>query len=116
MTAVSARTGDLAALLQPLNDPELSPERRTAIGHILLTQVTDLAAATGQSISQSEAVAREWHRIRPQDIETLLCLMEQAEKRNAFSTALTYLEKAERIDAVHSEVRAARLRLLAAGQ
>ena len=39
---------------------------------------------------------------------------EQAEKRHAFPNALLYLEKAERIDAVHSEVRAARPRLLAA--
>jgi tetratricopeptide (TPR) repeat protein len=71
--------------------------------------------AAGQSVSQAEDVSREWHRIRPGDLEPLLYLMQQAEKRNAFPTALSYLEKAERLDAVHSEVRAARLRLLAAG-
>lgn len=70
--------------------------------------------AAVQSVSEAEDVGREWHRIRPDDLEPLLLLMEQAEKRNAFPTALSYLEKAERIDAVHTEVRAARLRLLAA--
>jgi uncharacterized protein len=71
--------------------------------------------AGGRSASRAEEVGREWHRILPQDMEPLLYLMRQAEKRNAFPTALSYLEKAERIDAVHPEVRAARLRLLAAG-
>jgi tetratricopeptide (TPR) repeat protein len=71
--------------------------------------------ANGRSVWKAEEVAREWHRLRPQDIEPLLFLMQQAEKRNAFPTALSYLEKADRIDAVHSEVRAARLRLLASG-
>jgi hypothetical protein len=41
--------------------------------------------------------------------------MEQAEKRGAFPTALSWLQKAERVDAVHTRVRAARLRLLVAG-
>ena len=40
--------------------------------------------------------------------------MEQAEERGAFPSALSYLEKAERVDAVHPAVRAARLRLLTA--
>jgi hypothetical protein len=71
--------------------------------------------AARKSVSAAESVAREWHRILPGDIEPLLYLMEEAEKRSAFPTALSYLEKAERIDAVHSAVRAARLRLLAAG-
>lgn len=71
--------------------------------------------AKGQSQSKAEVVAREWSRICPEDITPVLYLMEEAEKRNAFPTALSYLEKAERIDAVHSKVRAARLRLLAAG-
>jgi len=70
--------------------------------------------ATSQSVTKAENVAREWQRIRPQDIEPLLYLMKEAEKRNAFPSALSYLEKAERIDAVHSVVRSARLRLLAA--
>jgi hypothetical protein len=68
-----------------------------------------------QSVSSGERVAREWHRICPRDIEPVLYLMEQAEKRNAFPTALSFLEKAERIDAVSSVVRSARLRLLAGG-
>jgi hypothetical protein len=70
--------------------------------------------AASESASRAENVAREWHRIRPDDFEPLLYLMKQAEKRHAFPNALLYLEKAERIDAVHSEVRAARPRLLAA--
>jgi tetratricopeptide (TPR) repeat protein len=73
-----------------------------------------LGWAARQSVTEAEKVAREWNRIRPQDIEPLLYLMKEAEKRNAFPSALSYLEKAERIDAVHSVVRAARLRLLAA--
>jgi hypothetical protein len=60
-------------------------------------------------------VAKEWHKIRPTDIEPLLFLIRDAEKREAYPTALTYLDKAESIDAVHSVVRAARMRLLAAG-
>jgi tetratricopeptide (TPR) repeat protein len=71
--------------------------------------------AARRSTSQAEAVGREWHRIRPGDIEPLLYLLKQAEKRKAFSSALSYLEKAEHIDSVHTVVRAARLRLLAAG-
>jgi hypothetical protein len=48
------------------------------------------------------------------DIEPILLLMEEKEKRNAFHTSLQYLAKAERIDSVHPAVRRARLRLLAA--
>jgi uncharacterized protein len=73
-----------------------------------------LSWAHGQSVAQGENVAKEWHRIRPGDIEPLLHLMKEAEKRSAFPSALAYLEKAQHIDAVHSVVRAARLRLLAA--
>lgn len=73
-----------------------------------------LSWAHDQSVTQGENVAKEWHRIRPGDIEPVLHLMRQAEQRNAFPSALAYLEKAERIDGVHSVVRAARLRLLAA--
>jgi hypothetical protein len=67
------------------------------------------------SIAEAESVARAWSKALPDAIEPLLFLMEQAEKRNAFPTALSYLDKAERIDAVNSTVRTARLRLLAAG-
>lgn len=70
--------------------------------------------AAQESAQRGEDVAKVWHKIRPMDIEPLLYLIEEAEKRNAFPSALTYLDKAERIDAVHSTVRAARLRLLVA--
>jgi hypothetical protein len=70
--------------------------------------------AEGESIGEAENVARAWNKAIPDAIEPLLFLMEQAETRNAFPTALSYLDKAERIDAVNSTVRTARLRLLAA--
>jgi hypothetical protein len=63
---------------------------------------------------QAERVAEAWHKIRPMDIEPILLLMEEKEKRNAFKTSLDFLAKAERIDSVHPAVRRARLRLLAA--
>ncbi len=69
--------------------------------------------ARRDSIGEAENVARAWAKALPGAIEPLLFLMEQAEKRNAFPTALSYLGKAERIDAVNSTVRTARLRLLA---
>ncbi len=62
---------------------------------------------------KAEKVAEAWHKIRPSDIEPILLLMEEREKRNAFHTSLQYLAKAERIDSVHPAVRRARLRLLA---
>jgi hypothetical protein len=71
--------------------------------------------ARKNSIGEAENVARAWSKALPNAVEPLLFLMEEAEKRNAFPTALSYLDKAERIDAVHSTVRAARLRLLAGG-
>ena len=63
--------------------------------------------------AQAEKVAEAWHKIRPMDIEPILLVMEEKEKRNAFHTSLQYLAKAERIDSVHPAVRRARLRLLA---
>ena len=62
---------------------------------------------------QAEKVAETWHKIRSADMEPILLLMEEKEKRNAFHTSLQYLAKAERIDSVHPAVRRARLRLLA---
>jgi hypothetical protein len=62
---------------------------------------------------EAEKVAEAWHKIRPLDIEPVLFLMEEKEKRNAFQSSLQYLAKAERIDSVHPTVRQARLRLLA---
>jgi hypothetical protein len=70
--------------------------------------------ARGNSVGEAEKVAHMWNKALPDAIEPLLFLMEEAEKRNAYPTALSYLDKAERIDAVNSIVRAARLRLLAA--
>jgi hypothetical protein len=69
--------------------------------------------AVQESAQRGESVAKAWHKIRPMDIEPLLYLLQAAEQRNAFPSALTYLDKAERIDAVHSVVRASRMRLLA---
>ena len=68
--------------------------------------------AVQESAQRAEDVAKAWHKIRPMDIEPLLYLLQAAEQRNAYPSALTYLDKAERIDAVHSVVRASRLRLL----
>jgi hypothetical protein len=70
--------------------------------------------ARRNSIVEAENVARAWSKALPDAVEPLLFLMEEAEKRNAFPSALSYLNKAERIDAVNSTVRTARLRLLAA--
>ena len=69
--------------------------------------------AQGYSKSKTDDVAKAWHKIRPDDLDPILHLMAQAQKRNAFPSALALLEKAERIDAVHPAVRAARLQLLA---
>jgi len=72
-----------------------------------------LSWAVQESAHKGEDVAKAWHKIRPMDLEPLLYLLQAAEQRNAFPSALTYLDKAELIDAVHSVVRASRLRLLA---
>jgi hypothetical protein len=69
--------------------------------------------AKGSRAGEAEKVAEAWHKIRPMDIEPILLLMEEKEKRNAFQSSLQYLAKAERIDSVHPAVRQARLRLLA---
>ena len=69
--------------------------------------------ASQQSAKKGENVARQWNGIRPGDLEPLLYLMKEAEKRNALPKALSHLDQAERIDPLHPEVRAARLHLLA---
>jgi hypothetical protein len=71
--------------------------------------------ARKHSVASAENVARAWNKALPDAVEPLLFLMEEAEKRNAFPSALSYLDQAERIDAVHSTIRTARLRLLAGG-
>lgn len=58
-----------------------------------------------------DAVASAWHAAAPEDSRPLLHLMASAEKRNALKMAMKYLEKAEAIDGVNSQVRRARLRL-----
>ncbi len=70
--------------------------------------------AEGQPDRESENVAQEWCRFRPDDLDPVLHLMERAEERNAIPTALSFLADAEKIDAVHPKVRSARLRLLVA--
>ena len=65
------------------------------------------------SRQSAEQVAKSWHKILPADLEPVLYLMESAERNAAFPTALDYLDRAERIDSLHPEVRTARLRLLA---
>jgi hypothetical protein len=60
-----------------------------------------------------EQIAKAWHKILPGDIKPLLFLIAAAERNGAFHTALEHLAKAERIDGLHSNVRNARLRLLA---
>ena len=68
--------------------------------------------ASQESVVRAEAVAKIWSKAIPADIEPVLYLMQQAEKRKAYPTALGYLTAAERIDGVNPVVRAARLRLL----
>ncbi len=60
----------------------------------------------------SDTVAERWYKALPRDIPPLLHLMESAEKRNALKKAFKYMETAEQIDGLNSEVRRARLRLL----
>jgi hypothetical protein len=69
--------------------------------------------AKGGRTGDAAKVAEAWHKIRPMDIEPILLLIEEKEKRNAFQSSLQYLAKAERLDSVHPAVRQARLRLLA---
>jgi hypothetical protein len=69
--------------------------------------------ASRRSKSKTDDVAKAWHKIRPDDLDPILHLMAEAQKRNAFPTALALLAEAERIDAVHPVVRGARLQLLA---
>ncbi len=72
-----------------------------------------LAWAMKQPGAQAEEVAKQWHAARPLDIEPILHLAREYGERDAFPTALSYLDKAEKIDAVHTQVRSMRFRLLA---
>jgi hypothetical protein len=69
--------------------------------------------AEQQPGAQAGRVAAAWHKVRPQDIEPALRLMKDSEDRGEFGSALAYLSKVERIDALHPVVRGSRLRLLA---
>jgi hypothetical protein len=61
---------------------------------------------------EREKVALAWHKAFPVNARPLLHLMSLAEGRNALQKALGYLEKAEQINPLDTEVRRARLRLL----
>ena len=69
--------------------------------------------AKGEKGGKAKRVAEAWHKAVPLDIAPILYLMKDAEKRGSFPSALKYLARAERIDSVHSDVRKARLRLMA---
>jgi hypothetical protein len=71
--------------------------------------------ARQNSAVQAQRVAETWHKTLPADLQPVLYLMEGAAQRKAFSTALQWLARAERIDGVHPQVRRARVRLLAGG-
>jgi hypothetical protein len=62
----------------------------------------------------AEEAAEAWKRALPKDSRPLLYLMDLAEKRGALKKALGYLEQAEGLAALNSEVRRGRLRLLVA--
>lgn len=59
-------------------------------------------------------VAAAWHRVLPHDIRPLLILARSAEKRSAFKKCLFYLEEAEKMDGLNSEIKRIRIRLMAA--
>lgn len=59
----------------------------------------------------ADEAALAWHEALPEDVEPLLFLAQAAEKRNAVKKALRYVQEAERLDAMRSDVRRARARL-----
>ena len=62
----------------------------------------------------ADSVAERWHQALPLHSQPLLHLMESAEKRGALNRATAFLAEAQKLDAVHPEVRRAALRLLVA--
>ena len=72
-----------------------------------------MAWAVRQPGRHADSVAKTWHKIRPQDVEPILHLMDEAEARRAFGDALRYLTKVERIDSLRPDVQRRRLRFLA---
>jgi hypothetical protein len=72
-----------------------------------------MAWAARQRGGQAARVAKAWHKIRPGDAEPILHLMDDAEARRAFGTAIGLLAKLERIDSLRPDVQRRRFRLLA---
>ena len=70
-----------------------------------------LGYAKRNSVGEAETVAKTWHLASPADIEPVLYLAQEAERRSVFPKALAWLAEAEKIDGVHPEVRTAHLRL-----
>ncbi len=64
------------------------------------------------SWKKSDPVALAWHEAVPNDVRPLLYLTRSAEKRNAFQKSMGYLNEAEALDGLSSEVKNARRRLL----
>ncbi len=60
----------------------------------------------------ADEVALRWHEAAPDNPRPLLLLADSAERRNALKKALGYLDRAEALDALDSQVVRARLRLL----
>ncbi|HEV3201580.1 MAG TPA: hypothetical protein VGZ73_26960 [Bryobacteraceae bacterium] len=71
-----------------------------------------LRCAVDTASDRHDDVAERWSQALPLDIPPMLHLMESAEKRNALKKAFNYMERAEQIDGLNSDVRRARLRLL----
>ncbi len=59
----------------------------------------------------ADEAALAWHDALPGDVTPLLLLASAAEGRNAIKRALKFVEEAERLDAMRSDVRRARARL-----
>ncbi len=95
----------------------LYPERvfERICGHVADAEVysrwLEFASNDGQAKPTSEEVAERWHRAIPTDSRPLLFLMEQAERRKAFTKAMKYLGQAEALDGLSPAAKRARLRL-----
>jgi hypothetical protein len=63
----------------------------------------------------ADEVAERWHKARAADVQPLLYLMDSAEKRDALTKSLNYLNEAEKLDRLNPAVRRAKLRILLSG-
>jgi hypothetical protein len=63
----------------------------------------------------ADEVAERWHKDRAADVQPLLYLMDSAEKRDALTKSLNYLNEAEKLDRLNPAVRRAKLRILLSG-